>query len=138
MCLFVVTGLLNKSFTTVFHNYCVITHFTTALQDHNYIGPNIPAHQQVFTVTLSPFPLCCSTLCSIPTMLLRSMLNTNYAAQLYAQYRLCCSTLLYAVIAQYRLSCSTMRKSLILLRIVNLFFNFYRYMMRSKQHQLVL
>ena len=31
--------------------------------------------------------------CPILTMLLNSMLNTDNAAQLYAQYRLCCSTL---------------------------------------------
>ena len=57
-------------------------------------------------------------------MLLRSMLNTDNAAQLYAQYRLCCSTLSsiltmllnsmlntdYAaqLYAQYRLCCSTL------------------------------
>ena len=84
-----------------------------------------------------------------PPMLLNSLLNTDYAAQVYAQYQLCCSTLcsipimlltsmLSLLNTDYPAQCSTMRKSLILLRIVNLFFNFYRYMMRSKQHQLVL
>ena len=33
-----------------------MTHTTSALQDHDYIGHNIPAHQQVFTLIKSPPP----------------------------------------------------------------------------------
>ena len=68
--------------------YPVKSHSVLLFWSENVL-PNTDNAAQLY----AQYRQCCSTLCSIPTMLLNSMLNADYAAQVNAQYWQCCSTL---------------------------------------------
>ena len=109
----VIYSIVNKKFSLPCRKYVSIAQYLPSMRNKS---------KHYSDCAVAQYRECIITLGTIPTILLSSKHNTDYATQIYAQYLLCCSALSTILIilfssmlnidisvhhyAQYRLYCS--------------------------------